>query len=138
MELYRFLADAIVVVHFAFVAFVVLGMLAILVGVWRRWRWVRNFSFRIAHLLAIGLVAAESLFGVICPLTAWENDLRQLGGERGQPGSFVGRWVHRLIFFDFPPWAFTACYCLFAAAVLATLILAPPRLPWRQDTGRPQ
>ena len=135
MILYRLLADAIVVVHFAFVAFVVLGMLAILVGLWRRWRWVRNFPFRIAHCLAIAFVALESLVGVICPLTTWENQLRELGGGTGQPGSFIGRWVHRLIFLDLPPWVFTACYCLFAAAVLATLILAPPRRPGTKRRG---
>ena len=135
MNVYRFLADGVLFLHLAYVAFVVLGMVAILVGLWRRWRWVRNFWFRVAHFLAIAYVALESLVGVICPLTTWENRLRELGGRPGQPGSFIGRWVHRLIFLDLPPWVFTVCYCLFAAAVLATLILAPPRRPWTKGRG---
>ena len=136
MNLYRFLADLIVVVHLAYVAFVVGGMVLILVGIVRRWCWVRNFWFRALHFAAIGLVAAESLGGITCPLTDWEDDLRvQAGdvdptGRVGEPASFVGRLVHRLMFYECPEWAFTMVYCLLAAAVLATLILAPPKWPW--------
>ena len=46
MTVYRFLADAVLAVHFAYVAFVVLGMAAILLGIALGWRWVRNFWFR--------------------------------------------------------------------------------------------
>ena len=131
MMLYPFLADVIAVVHSAWVVFVVLGMVLILVGIVRRWRWVRNFWFRIVHFLMIALVVAESLGGVLCPLTQWEYDLRVKAGQPGRPGSFVGRLVHDTIYFDAPEWMFTVVYCAFGAAVLATLILAPPRRPWR-------
>jgi hypothetical protein len=46
-----------------------------------------------------------------------------------EDGSFVGRWVHELIFFEAPEWVFTIVYCAFGAVVLATFILAPPRWP---------
>src|SRR2546425_8327969 len=69
---YRLLADVVLVIHFAFVAFVILGLLAVWTGRFLRWSWVRNFWFRVAHLLAIGIVAAQALGGVICPLTTWE------------------------------------------------------------------
>ncbi len=49
------LADAIVIIHALFVAFVVFGMAAIVVGLVLRWGWVRNFWFRVLHLAAIGL-----------------------------------------------------------------------------------
>lgn len=129
MLLYRLVADLIVLFHLAYVTFVVGGLLLILVGIWRQWRWVRNFWFRIAHLLAIGIVVAESLVGVVCPLTEWEARFRVLGGGKGEAGSFVGRLVHAVMFYDCPESVFTVGYCLFGLAVLGTLILAPPRWP---------
>jgi lysylphosphatidylglycerol synthetase-like protein (DUF2156 family) len=126
---YRLLADLIVAVHLAYVATVVVGLLLILVGIARGWQWIRNFWFRVVHFLMIALVAAESLGGIVCPLTDWEYRLRELGGEEGEPGSFVGRWVHALMFFEAPEWVFTTCYCLFGLAVLVVLVLAPPRWP---------
>jgi len=131
MFLYRLLADLILLIHLAYVAFVVVGMLLICVGIARRWAWVRNFWFRAAHFFMIALVAAESVIGLVCPLTRWENELRVAGGEEGQPGSLIGRAVHAVIFFNAPEWVFTMCYILFALAVLTTLFLAPPRRPWQ-------
>jgi len=71
--LYRLAADAVVIVHVAYVAFVAVGLLAILLGLVCRWRWVRNFWFRSLHLLAILVVAAEAVCGITCPLTTWEQ-----------------------------------------------------------------
>ena len=132
MTLYRCLADAIAAIHFAYVAFVVVGMAAILLGIVFGWRFVRNFWFRGLHFLAIAVVAAESLAGFVCPLTTWEYRLRAAAGESAEEGTFVGRWVHRLMFFSAPEWVFTSGYCLFALLVVLTLVLAPPRWPWRK------
>jgi hypothetical protein len=129
MDTYRFLADLVVAGHFAYVAFVVVGMAAILAGIALRWSWVRNFWFRTVHLLMIGVVVAESLCGVVCPLTTWEDRLREADGESAAPGSFIGRWAHELLFVDAPPWLLTTCYVAFGLAVLAVFILAPPRRP---------
>lgn len=130
MDTYRLLADAIVAVHLVYVAFVVLGMVAILLGIALRWSWVRNFWFRTIHLLMIGVVVAESLCGVLCPLTEWENQLREASGDPNEAGSFVGRWAHELLFVDVPPWVMSICYAIFGLAVLATYLLAQPRWPW--------
>ena len=127
---YHLLADVIAAIHFAYVAFVVVGMLLILLGIVLRWKWVRNRYFRVIHFLMIGVVAVQALCNVECPLTTWEYELRIKSGGGAQAGSFVARWVHRLMFFDAPEWVFTVCYCLFGLAVLATLFLAPPN--WRQ------
>ncbi len=124
---YRIAADAIVVTHFAYVAFVVVGLVLILVGVLRRWSWVRGFTFRLLHLAAIGLVVAESLFGVTCPLTTWERNLRELAGQTSYQEAFLARWVHTLLFYQAEPRVFTMAYVLFGLAVLATFVLAPPR-----------
>jgi hypothetical protein len=135
MGLYRFLADLILVVHFAYVAFVVLGMAAILAGIALGWQWVRNFWFRIVHFLMIAVVVAESLCGILCPLTEWEDRLRELGGEANESGSFIGHWIDRLLFVDLSPSVLAVCYCVFGLAVLLTLILAPPHCPWSEKNN---
>lgn len=131
----RILADAIVVVHAAFVAYVVLGMLAILIGIVLRRGWVWNFWFRVTHLAAIGIVVLETVGGVACPLTTWEHALRRRAGQTGYTGDFLGYWAHRLIFFDFSPKVFTAIYFLFGASVFLAFVLAPPRWRGRSDSG---
>jgi polyferredoxin len=125
-----FLADVLLVVHFAFVLFVVGGFALILAGAALGWRWIRNRAFRYAHLAAIAFVAAEALIGVACPLTVWEYLLR---AESPDGPSFVGRWVSRLLYYDFPEWVFTVAYCLFAIAVAVTLWLVPPRAGSRKE-----
>jgi hypothetical protein len=132
MNLYSFLADLIVVVHFAYVAFVVLGMAAILLGVVLRWSWVRNFWFRTVHLAMIAVVVVESLCGIICPLTHWENQLRGATDDVDAARSFIGRWAHDLLFIDVPPSVMPVVYVIFGAAVLATFVFAPPRWPSRK------
>src|ERR1700689_954096 len=105
---YRLLADLIVAIHSAYVAFVVVGQALILVGLLRRWRWVRNWWFRVAHLVAIVVVALETAFNIPCPLTVWEQRLREMAGDEVSRGTFIGDLLHNLIFVDAPPWAFTA------------------------------
>src|SRR5262245_22735144 len=136
----RVLADLIVVFHAAYVSFVVFGLVAILLGTVLHWGWVRSFWFRVIHLATIGIVVVESLFGITCPLTHWENELRRLAGQTGYPGDFIGYWAHRLIFFQAEPWVFALVYIGFGLAVLATFVLAPPRKPgWsrRQPRAHP-
>jgi hypothetical protein len=134
MELfYRLLADVVVTIHFAYVAFVISGLVLTLAGAVLHWRWVRNFWFRIVHLAMIGIVVAEALCGVVCPLTTWENDLRERAGQAAYRGGFIANWLHDVLFFDADPRLFTLCYSLFGLMVLATLFLVPPRLPkWRR------
>jgi hypothetical protein len=118
------LADLVLVVHFAFVLFVVGGFALILAGAAFGWRWIRNRGFRYAHLAAIVFVAAEALVGVACPLTVWEYALRHASPDGP---SFVARWVSRLLYYDLPEWVFATAYVLFAIAVAVTLWLVPPR-----------
>ncbi len=122
-----FLADLVLVVHFLFVAFVVGGLALIWIGAAAGWQWIRGFRFRIAHLAAIAVVAAESIAGIWCPLTVWEAALRGRQADK----SFVAEWIHRVMFFDFPEWVFTVTYAVFALVVAATYCLVPPERPRR-------
>jgi hypothetical protein len=126
---WSWLANAVLLIHAAYVAFVVLGLAAILAGAALGWRWVRNFWLRAAHLAAILLVMAEAIAGVTCPLTTLEDRLRIAAGESGYQAGFIAHWIRPLIFFDFPLWVFTLAYVVFAAAVVAVFWLAPPKLP---------
>jgi hypothetical protein len=126
--IYRVLADAILVMHFAFVAFVVVGFVLILLGLLRGWAWVRDRRFRLAHLAAIGIVIMQAWLGRICPLTIWENELRRLAGQAPYVETFVQHWLHRWMFYDTAPWVFTAIYTAFGALVaLAWWLGDPPR-----------
>ncbi|MBI3851346.1 MAG: DUF2784 domain-containing protein [Verrucomicrobia bacterium] len=129
---YLVLADLVLVVHAAFVAFVIIGLLLIWIGWLRHWVFVRNFWFRVTHLVAIGVVVAESVAGFVCPLTTWEDRWRLLaGGEERYQGSFIQHWLHRVMFFDLSENVFTIIYLAFFLAVALGLWLVPPRWPRR-------
>ena len=123
----QFLADLILIMHAIFIVFVMLGFVLVLVGMFRRWGWVRNFWFRLIHLLAIGFVVAESWIGGICPLTEWESRLRVASGGVGYSESFIQHWLHKIVFYDLPPWVFTVAYTVFGVLVLIAWIRVPPR-----------
>jgi len=117
------IADALLVVHFLIAAFIVGGLVLVWIGAAAGWGWVRNPWFRYLHLGAIAFVAAEAVFGVMCPLTVWEDMLR--GGVRAD--SFVGRWVRYFLYYEAPEWVFTAAYVTWTLAALLTLWRVPPR-----------
>jgi Protein of Unknown function (DUF2784) len=119
----RYAADALLVVHFLVAAFIAGGLVLVWIGGLRGWRWIRVRTFRLAHVAAIAFVALETLAGYACPLTVWEDMLR----GNLQPESFVGRWLHRLLYYSFPEWFFALAYALWALAAVATLWLVPPK-----------
>lgn len=132
---YTYLADGVVAFHVAYVSFVIVGQLAVVIGAIFKWGWVRNLWFRLAHLLSILIVAFEAIFGIACPLTVWEDQLRQSAGQDVSEGTFIGRFMHDILFYDCNPNIFTAIYITFALLVLATFVFAPPR---RRRRPQPQ
>src|SRR5690606_41656886 len=85
---YRLLADAVLVAHLAFVAFVVLGGLLAL----------RFPRAPLVHLPAAAWGAYVELTGRVCPLTPLENRLRELGGESGYGGGFVEHYLLPILY----------------------------------------
>jgi hypothetical protein len=116
------LADVVVAFHLLIVLFILLGVPLVYLGAALHWPWVRSRRWRMLHLGAILFVAAESLLGITCPLTVWEDTLR---GQR-TAGGFLERWIDQLIFYDAPAWVFTTAYMAFAALVLVTWFVVPP------------
>ncbi len=131
---YATAADLVVAFHTAFVGFVVVGQLLILLGLLCRWRWVRNPWFRVIHLLCIGVVAAEAVCGVTCPLTVWERDLRTLAGQ-GVNDSTIGWFFNAILFFNMPRQFFTWIHISFGCIVLGTFLLGPPRFRRRNPVA---
>src|SRR5438477_13191225 len=86
----RLLADAVLVLHLAFIAFACFGALAV-------WRWPRLAWL---HLPALAWAAYVVMAGEICPLTPLENALRRAGGETGYRQSFIEHYLLPLIYPD--------------------------------------
>lgn len=80
---YGALADLALVIHFAFVAFVVFGGLAALR--WRRVAWV--------HIPVAIYGALIELVGFVCPLTPIEIAFRERGGEAAYQGGFIEHYI---------------------------------------------
>jgi hypothetical protein len=129
---YRLLADIVVALHVGYVACVVLGLVLILVGKTRGWRWVTNRWFRTIHLIMIVGVVIRALIWAECPLTWWERDLRELAHQSDFEGSPVGRVLHDLIHPDpekVPLWVYPPIYAAFGLLILSTFWLVP--VNWR-------
>lgn len=120
------LADMVLVLHFAIALFVTGGLVVILFGNWRGWRWVNSLWFRLTHLAAITIIAAQAWLGASCPLTSLEMWLREQAGAATYSGSFIGHWLHRLLYYDAPAWAFILVYSLFGLAIVLTWWYYPP------------
>ncbi|MBN1952475.1 MAG: DUF2784 domain-containing protein [Bacteroidales bacterium] len=88
--MYKLLADSIVLIHLAFILFVVLGGLLVL-----KWKW-----FVWIHLPAAVWGILIEFAGWICPLTPWENALREKAGQATYEGDFTGNYLLPLIYPD--------------------------------------
>lgn len=86
--MWTFLADAVVILHFGFVLFVVFGGLLV---AWRNWiAWT--------HIPTVVWGAWIEFAGWICPLTPLENWLRERGGGAGYESDFVERYVVSVLY----------------------------------------
>lgn len=86
--MYAALADGVLVTHFLFVLFVVVGGLLVLR--WPRLAWI--------HLPAAAWGVAIEFFGWMCPLTPLENELRARAGQAVYEGDFVARYLMPVIY----------------------------------------
>lgn len=129
--LYRLGAEAVLLLHFSFIAFVLFGALLAL-----RWRWVV-----LAHLPAAAWGCFVELTGRICPLTYVENDLRSRAGLSGYSEGFIEHYLLPVIY----PAGLTR-HVQFALAGLVVIVnvaaygwlvlrhLKACRGPWRSKT----
>ena len=86
--IWSLLADSLVILHFAFTAFVIFGGFL-------TWRWPR---VAFVHLPALAWGCWVEVSHSVCPLTPWENHLRRLGGEAGYSGGFLAHYLVRVLY----------------------------------------
>ena len=109
--LWSLLADSLVILHFAFTAFVIFGgFLA--------WRWPR---LALAHVPALAWGCWVEVSHSICPLTPLENHFRRLGGEAGYQGGFLAHYLVRVLY---PPGLTRQIQWVLAAALIAINVIA--------------
>jgi len=114
----RLLADALVVVHLAFIAFVLAGgFLA-----------ARSRGWALLHLPAMAWAAWTEFTATLCPLTPWENSLRVAAGDAGYAGGFVEHYVIPLVYPD----ALTARAQVGLGIVVVALNAAVYAFVWRK------
>jgi hypothetical protein len=85
---HRVLADGVLLVHLAFILFVLFGALLV---AWRR-------ALLPLHLAAAVYGVAIELTGAACPLTGLEVHLRLLAGQAGYEGGFVEHYLLPVIY----------------------------------------
>ncbi len=124
MMIYLLLADALVVLHFAFIVFVVLGALTV-------YRWPKMVW---AHIPCALWGAWIEITGGICPLTPIEFRFRRMGGTEGYAGGFI---EHYLVPIIYPSGLTRADQLLLGALVVAVNLTAYGFLLWRRRSGRP-
>lgn len=87
---YQLLADTVVVLHGAFVLFVLFGGALVM----------RNVRWGLLHVPAVLWAAYVEITGGLCPLTPLEDHLRSLAGQSPLPGDFIERCVTALLYPD--------------------------------------
>ncbi len=122
--IHRLLADVIVVLHFAFIVFVVLGALP--AYRWPKMVWV--------HIPCALWGAWIEITGGICPLTPIEVHFRRMGGTEGYAGGFI---EHYLVPIIYPSGLTQADQLLLGGLVVAVNLSAYGFLLWRRRSGRP-
>jgi hypothetical protein len=86
--IYHLSANLVLIIHLAFVVFVLFG--AFLVLRWTKLMWI--------HLAAVAWGALTEFLGLICPLTPLEVTLRQLGGDAGYEGGCIDHYLLAILY----------------------------------------
>lgn len=106
MEIKLF-ADIILIIHFSIVIFITFGFFLIPIGYKFNWIWVQNLKLRICHCGMMIFVTLETLLGITCPLTVFENNLRNINHSK----SFISYWIDQIIYWNLPSQFFMILYC---------------------------
>ena len=117
------MAELVLALHLAVIAFNVFGLVAIPLGAWAGWSFVRVRWWRLLHIASLAVVAVQAALGRACFLTIWQDGLEQARTET----PLLMRWVNSVVYWPMPMWVFTVAYGLVFAYVLALYRWVPPR-----------
>jgi hypothetical protein len=127
LQLLSALADVVLLLHVLVIGFNVFGLIAIPLGAWRGWPFVRRFWWRLLHLASLAIVAAQAVFGQACFLTLWQGALLQQAGESASDAPLIQRTIMKLIFWPLPSWVFVVLYVAVCGYTLLLWRLVPPK-----------
>ncbi len=122
------LAATILAIHGAVIAFNLFGLIAIPMGSWRHWRFIREPVWRWLHVASLAIVALQAGLGRACFLTIWQDELT--GMTAAAP--LIMRTVNAVIYWPLPLWVFAAIYLTLFGYTLALLWFVPPTRRWRE------
>ena len=120
------LASTVLYAHFAVIVFNVFWLVAVPVGAWHGWAFVRSFRWRAAHLISLAVVALQAVAGSLCFLTIWQNDLLFAAGGPPEKVSMIERLVTRAVFWPLPMWVFVVLYVAAVVFAVALWWVVPP------------
>ena len=99
-------ADLVLIFHFGIVIFISSLFVIIPIGYKFEWEWLKNRKIRLIHFFLIFLVTTETVFGLMCPLTLIEHNLRGVFFSN----SFVSIWLQKFLYWNFPKEFFVITY----------------------------
>ena len=116
------IADIVLMFHFAIVFFITFGFFLIPIGYKFSWVWIKNLKLRICHCGMMIFVTFETILGITCPLTLFENNLRGID----ESTSFIFYWINQIIYCNFPTQSFIILYCIFLVWTFLMWKIFPP------------
>lgn len=125
--LYMILADTIVVMHFAWIVFMLAGFIFTVAAFWHK-KFFDKWLFRTLHLCGIVYVSSLAILGKYCPLTIWENTLRQkYDPGLTYPGSFMVHYIEMLVYPEVNPGIILIPTIFIAIFTIFVFIKKPPK-----------
>lgn len=125
---HKIFADAIIVLHFLYILFMLLGFLLTGYALFFREKFFDRWLFRSLHLLGIFYVVSLSILGKYCPLTILENELRlRYEVYSVYSGSFIVHYLEKLVYPDVNPLVIQIPTVFLAMFTIVVFIIKPPK-----------
>ena len=125
---HKIFADAIIVVHFLYILFMLLGFLLTGYALFFREKFFDRWLFRSLHLLGIFYVVSLSILGKYCPLTILENELKlRYEAYSVYSGSFIVHYLEKLVYPDVNPLVIQIPTVFLAIFTIVVFIVRPPK-----------
>jgi hypothetical protein len=123
---YKIIADIIVVLHFIWIIFMLLGFFLTIYGFFYQ-KFLDWWLFRTFHLLGIIFVGILTVLQRFCPLTILENLSRaRYSPESTYPGSFIVHYIENLVYPDVNQTLLRLGTVFVAIFILIVFIVHPP------------
>lgn len=125
--IYKIFADFLVFLHLLWIIFMIGGFFLIVIGFFRG-DFLDRWIFRTLHLLGIIYIGILAVLREYCPLTIWENTLRNMHeAGTGYPGSFIGHYIQKIVYPNVNPDILRFTTALMGILTVIFFILRPPQ-----------